>query len=87
MGDPESPDGTETPEDVDPGAPIALLADLREPPRVGFFERIWNSVERRQLGGSFVELVWHVPFVLLKELLNAVSELLKQIGKGEGGRD
>ena len=85
MADPESPEPVD--EDVDPGEPLTLLADLGEEPRVGFFDRVWNGIERRELGGSFVELVWHIPYVVLREVLAVLGELLGQAGRGEGGRD
>lgn len=85
MGDSETPDPVS--DDVDPGEPLTLLADLGVEPRVGFFDRIWNNIERRELGGSFVELVWHIPFVVLREVLTVLGELLGQAGRGEGERD
>ena len=87
MGDSGSQDPNGDLEDVDPGQPLSLLADLGEAPRPNFFGRVWDSIERRQLGGDFVELIWHIPFVVLRELLHVVTQLLGPAGKGEEGRE
>ena len=87
MADSKGPEPEDAAEDVDPGEPLALLADLGVEPRAGFFDRVWNSVERRQLGGSFVELIWHIPFVVLREVLEVLGGFLDETREGEGEPD
>lgn len=87
MADSKGPEPEDTAEDVDPGEPLALLADLGVEPRAGFFDRVWNSVERRQLGGSFLELIWHIPFVVLREVLEVLGGFLGETREGEGEPD
>jgi hypothetical protein len=87
VADPNGPDPTEADEDVDPGPPLALLADLGVAPQVGFFDRVWNGIERLQLGGSFLELIWHIPFVVLREVLEVLSGFLGEARGGKGEPD
>ena len=77
----------ESREDVDPGEPLALLAELHEEPTRGFFGRIRDRIERRRLGSHVVELAWHATIVIFLELVDLLFQLFKgnQDQKGEGG--
>jgi hypothetical protein len=73
-------------QDVDTGEPIALLAELRESPRPGFFPRIRNSIERFRLGSELTELSWRGIALLVLEYLDMVFQLLggdRRKSKGE----
>ena len=77
----------ESREDVDPGEPLALLAELQEEPARGFFGRIRNRIERRRLGSHVIELAWQATVVVFLELVDLLFQLFKgdQGQKGEGG--
>lgn len=76
----DSPEGT----DVDPGEPIAELADLRESPPPAFIRRVVDGVDRRLLGGAAMDLPW---FGLSEVILEYLTILFGFLGKGDQGGD
>ena len=75
------------PHDIDPGEPIAELAELAEEPRADFVERLWGRIERRQLGGQLTEMTWKGAISVLAEYLEMVLQLLGTPTAATGRRD
>lgn len=50
--------GATDPEDVDPGEPIAELADLTEDPPNDFLARVVDGMERRIFAAHVFDLPW-----------------------------
>jgi hypothetical protein len=42
--------------DIDPGEPVAELADLQLKPSLGFFDRLRSAIDRRVLGVECVDV-------------------------------
>jgi len=68
-------------EAVDPGEPVAELADLGEPAPRGFFERVVRSVERRLLASEAFDMTWFGIGQIFREYWEILAALLG------GGRD
>lgn len=81
---PEDPQ-QERADTIDVGEPIAELAQLREQPAAGFFERIWRSVERRRLGSDVTEMSLTGLVVVFLEYLGALFGAAEGSGKGDQG--
>jgi len=60
------------PDDVDPGAPIAALAELRVEPSMTFLTRVRHRVERRSLGSQLLSLTWYAPAVVVLEFVTLI---------------
>ena len=88
MSDARRPDGADPPdpEDIDTGEPIRALAELGQPTTPGFLERVRLKIERRSLGNQFVDFSWHVPKILLLELLDLVFHLFGR-QEDDGGKE
>ena len=71
-------------EDLDTGQPIEMLADLEEPARPGFMERVRNRIERRSLTGQFASFTWYLPKVILLEFLEMLFELFSSPQRPKG---
>ncbi len=55
--------------EVDPGAPLELLAELEEPPRSDLVRRVRASIHRRTLASNAVQFVFEVWSVVLLEFV------------------
>ena len=75
-------DGTQTPqpEDIDTGEPVAELATLTAPVRLGFLDRLHHRIDRRSLANNALVASWHFPIMVVLEFLVMAFELLG-IGK------
>jgi len=67
-------------DDQELGAPITELRGLLLSVDERFVQRVHNGIDRRLLAGSFLDLAWSGPLLVLLELLRIPFELLS--GKG-----
>lgn len=72
---PSDPPGDAT-DDAELGAPVTQLRGLRLAVDDRFSHKIRNRIDRRLLAGSFVDLAWTAPLMVLVELLRVPFELL-----------
>jgi hypothetical protein len=67
MADEDAVPSDDPVDDVDPGQPIGLLANLTEEPRAGFLEGIRRRIRRKTLTADTAQLWWAgLPFVLFE---------------------
>lgn len=73
------------PDEIDPGEPVAVLADLREPVSTGFLDRVQRKIERRSLANEFASASWYFPVLVLLEILVMLFDFLGLRRDREGG--
>lgn len=64
-------------QNIDTGEPIAELAELLEPAKVGFFDRLWRRIDRRKLGAEVADLGWNGILTLFVEYLSMMTEIFQ----------
>lgn len=67
--DPDVPGNGHSGEDAELGPPITELRGVEWPVRDRFDVRVRGRIERRVLGGTFLELFWTAPVRMLLEFL------------------
>jgi hypothetical protein len=71
---PPDPPGGST-DDAELGAPVTELRDLMLAVDDRFSQKVRNRIDRRLLTGTFVDLAWTAPLMVLLELLRVPFEL------------
>lgn len=71
-------------DDVDPGEPIRLLADLEEPVSSRLRHRVRNSIHRRHLSGDLLDFTILTPGMVL---VTYVTGLFGALSRGGGAPD
>ena len=69
--------GDATPPDIDPGLPIKLLTDAELPPAMDFIGRVRRKIQRRTTTSQFASYTWHMPGMILLEMLSMFGYVLK----------
>ncbi len=85
--DHEMRDGEEVDPDVDPGEPIALLAEFDHDASTDLLTRIRRTIQRRTAAGQLTSFTWNAPLVVLREFWLILIEQLNPKGTGKDGRD
>ena len=63
--------------DFDPGPPIRALRDLEREPSPRFIERLRRRIHRRTTTTQLVSYSWHMPIVVLAEMVGVFAHFLK----------
>jgi len=79
---PDTPDS----DDVDPGEPLELLAELRQTPTLGFLGGIRRRIQRRNLAADATELSWSDLSFIVLQFLTMVFEVFQPTDRTEGDR-
>lgn len=64
-------------EEVDPGAPVEVLAGFEHVASVGFLARVRRKIQRRTTTAQIASFSWNVPSLVFLELWRVVIELLQ----------
>lgn len=60
--------------DVDPGAPVDMLADFQYAPSSSFLGRVRRSIQRRTTASQVVSFSWNVPLLVFREFWQLLAE-------------
>ncbi len=85
--DSEMRDGEGVDPEVDPGEPIALLAEFDHDASIDLLTRIRRTIQRRTAAGQLMSFTWSAPLVVMKEFWLMLIEQLNPKGTGKDGRD
>jgi hypothetical protein len=80
---PEMEDG----EEVDPGEPIAVLAEFDHDASIGLLTRIRRTIQRRTTAAQLTSFSWSAPLAVLREFWLILIEQLNPKGTGKDGGD
>ena len=80
------PPDTSGPDDVDPGEPVELLAELRQTPPLGFLGGIRQRIQRRNLVADAAEFSWSGLSFIVLQFLTMVLEVFQPTDRTEGDR-
>ena len=67
------------------GEPVSILGELDQEPSSGFMERIRHRIERRLLSSHVLSLTWHVPGIVIRELLELIFTFFPAKKEHKGG--
>lgn len=84
---PGAPHGGAEADDIDPGEPVAQLAELGQVPTSGFLAGIRRRIQRRYLVADASELSWSGVSFLLLEFMKVFFQLFQPARDAEGDRD
>ena len=70
---------------IDPGEPIAELADLELAPGSGFFDRLRNAIDRRVLGVECVDVSKNALVTMFCEFWSMIMSLFAPADGNERG--
>lgn len=74
------------PDDVDPGEPLEVLAELRQTPTLGFLGGIRRRIQRRNLVADATELSWSGLSFIVVQFLTMFLEVFQPTNRTEGDR-
>ena len=74
-------------EEVDPGEPIAVLAELDDEASTDLLTRIRRTIQRRTAAAQLASFSWSAPLMVLKEVWLILIEQLNPKSTGKDGRD
>jgi hypothetical protein len=74
-------------EEVDPGEPIAVLAEFEHEASTGLLTRIRRTIQRRTAAAQLTSFSWNAPLAVLREFWLILIEQLNTKGTGKDGRD
>jgi len=63
-------------DDVEMGPPISELAEIGVPTSRGFFGRVRNSIDRRQLGSDLTDLSWNGVLSVMLEFVDLAVQMI-----------
>ncbi len=63
-------------DDLDPGEPVLILADLEVDASSKFLDRIRRKIYRRTATSHIASFSWNAPKLILMEVWNALIQLL-----------
>ncbi len=72
--------------EIDTGEPILELQSLAEMPSDGFIDRIFNRINRVQLGNELTGMAWVAPWLVIKEFLTAIFGSLPTASSDQTGK-
>ncbi len=64
----------------DAGQPILLLTDEEFPPSGDFIGRVRRKIQRRTTASQIASYSWHMPVLVLLEMVNIFSHFLNTTG-------
>jgi hypothetical protein len=73
--------------EVDPGEPIAVLAEFEHEASTDLLTRIRRTIQRRTAAGQLMSFSWSAPLMVLKEFWLILIEQLNPKNTGKDGRD
>jgi hypothetical protein len=73
--------------EVDPGEPIALLAEFDHDASTDLLTRIRRTIQRRTAAAQLTTFSWTAPLIVMKEFWLILVEQLNPKGTGKDGRD
>jgi hypothetical protein len=71
-------------EEVDPGEPIAALAEFEHDTSTGLMVRIRRTIQRRTMAAQLTSFSWSAPMVVLREFW---LMLIEQLNSKSAGKD
>jgi hypothetical protein len=74
-------------DEVDPGEPVRILAELGTEPAPAFLDRIRSAIHRRILASDLTDLSWSGPLHVMLEYLKMLLEFFYRPERGEGERE
>ncbi len=69
----DTPDDSNSPDDIDAGEPIQELLDLEEEPQGDLLGRVVRGIERRVFAADAIDFTWSGLGEFLRELWNTVA--------------
>jgi hypothetical protein len=81
------PDSADSADEIDPGEPVQILAELGAEPAPVFLDRIRSAIHRRILASDLTDLSWSAPLQVLLEYLKMALEIFYRPERGEGERE
>ena len=77
---PEGGDSTGMPGEQEMGQPIRVLFDQELEPSPRFIEKVRRRIYRRATASQFASYSWHLPKMILMEMVSLVGHLVKAFG-------
>ena len=77
---PEAGDSANVPGDQETGQPIRVLIDQEQEPSPHFIEQVRRKIYRRSAASQLASYSWHLPKIILMEMVRVFSHLLKAFG-------
>jgi hypothetical protein len=85
--DSEMRDGEGVDPEIDPGEPLAQLAEFDHDASGDLLTRIRRTIQRRTTAGQLMSFSWSAPLVVMREFWLMLIEQLNPKGTGKDGRD
>jgi hypothetical protein len=80
---PEDGNPANTSGDADMGAPIRVLIDQEVEPSPHFVAKVRRTIYRRTTASQFAAYSWHLPKMVLLEMVSLVGHLIKALGSSK----